>query len=494
MKNIIVYLTISISLIATSCKNYTPNKKDQFSNYSLSFLDNLKPIKSTQKEFSHFGVQYNGMPFHLSVEFDSLDVEYYLSQIPITAQAASELGLKWARVSVDWSSVEDNDGIFHWEILDNTISQLIDKKIEIYLCLHGGHREHTAFDPPVKEIELRAWDNFVRKVVIRYKEQIDYWEIWNEGNSVWFWGNAPDASEYLQLVKRTSTLIDEIDPGSKIIGGNLARLDLPFAEELFDIGIADYIDVFTFHPYGHFPEAIVKKIALQAQTPHWYIPADHQVEDLLSVVDKTGKDIEVWQGECGYPSQMNGMGWNGSGPWSETIQCKWIMRRALVDLSFNSKVSTYFLMKEAKNLGRKAYNYKGLLRHADNHKKPAFYTYQNVIAALPGKLTAVKDHDASLNITEEGSFEGVQERDIMTVMLRDEHQKPFFAYWLVLRMQDDTDLGHTDLTLSGVKLKKPVLVDLMTGRRYTIEDYSYTENGTILRNLPVADYPFIVTE
>ena len=488
------FIVIGIILTLTSCNQSTREKYDPLSEYHLSFLDNLKPIKSTQKEFSHFGVQYNGMPFHLSVEFDSLDVEYYLSQIPVTAQAASELGLKWARVSVDWSSVEDNNGNFHWDILDKTVSQLTDKKIEIYLCLHGGHREHTSFKPPLKEDELRAWENYARKVVSRYKDQIDYWEIWNEGNSVWFWGGNPDASEYLQLVKRTSALIDEIDPGSKIIGGNLARLDLPFAEELFDIGIADYIDVFTFHPYGHFPEAIVKKIALQAQTPHWYIPADHQVEDLLSVVDKTGKNIEVWQGECGYPSQMNGMGWNGSGPWSETIQCKWIMRRSLVDLSFNSKVSTYFLMKEAKNLGREAYNYKGLLRYADNQKKPAFYAYQNVIAAFPGKLTAVKDHNATVKITEEGSFAGIKERDIMTVMLRDEYQKPFFSYWLVLRMQDNTDPGHADLTLSGVKLKNPVLVDLMTGRRYTIKDYSYTENGTILKNLPVADYPFIVTE
>lgn len=494
MKSIIYIVSVLAILITISCKKSKQNSKNQLSQYSISYLDNLKPINSTDKDFSHFGVQYNGMPFHLSVEFDSLDVEYYLSQIPVTAQAASELGLKWARVSVDWSSVEDNDGNFHWEILDKTVSSLNDKKIEIYLCLHGGHREHTSFDPPVKEDELRAWENFARKVVKRYKNQIDYWEIWNEGNSVWFWGNDPDASEYLELVKRTTNLINEIDPGSKIIGGNMARLDLPFAEELFDIGIADYIDVFTFHPYGHFPEAIVRKIAFQAQTPHWYIPVDHQVEDLLAVVEKTGKDIEVWQGECGYPSQMNGMGWNGSGPWSDTIQCKWIMRRALVDLSFNSNVSTYFLMKEAKNLGREAYNYKGLLRHADNHKKPAYHAYQNVIAALPGKLTAVKDHDATFTINDDGSFAGVKNRDIMTVMLRDEYQKPFFAYWLVLRMQDETEPGHANITLRGIKLKNPVLVDLMSGRQYAVNDYSYTENGTILRNLPVADYPFIITE
>ena len=478
----------------TSCKTVVSSHDDPMSEYSLTFLDELEAVDSTQKDFSHFGVQYNGMPFHLSVEFDSLDVDYYLSQIPITAQAASELGLKWARVSVDWSSVEDNNGNFHWAILDETIAQLNDKKIEIYLCLHGGHREHTSFKPPVTEEELAAWEVFARKIIERYKDQVDYWEIWNEGNSVWFWGNDPDASEYMQLVQHTSKLINELDPGSKIIGGNLARLDLPFAEELFELGIADYIDVFTFHPYGHYPEAIVKKISFQARTPEWYIPADHQVKDLLAIVEETGKDIEVWQGECGYPSQMNGMGWNGSGPWSERIQSKWIMRRALVDLSFNSNVSTYFLMKEAKNLGREAYNYKGLLRYADNHRKPAFYAYQNVIAALPGQLTSVEDHDATIEVTQAGSFPGLKDRDKMTVMLRDPQQKPYFAYWLVLRMQDAINPGHADVTLSGVQLENPILVDLMTGQRYKIDDFSYNGSATILRNLPIADYPFIITE
>jgi hypothetical protein len=170
------------------------------------------------------------------------------------------------------------------------------------------------------------------------------------------------------------------------------------------------------------------------------------------------------------------------------------MRRALVDLSFNSKVSTYFLMKEAKNLNREAYNYKGLLRYADNHRKPAFYAYQNVIAALPGRMTSIKDHEAAIEIREPGSFPGLKNRDIMTVMLRDEEQHPYFAYWLILRMQDTVEPGHADITLQGVKLENPVLLDLMTGLRHQIEEVSYDAGATVLRNLPIADYPFIITE
>lgn len=480
--------------VLVSCHTFKDKTDELTANYSLTFHDFLEPISSIDKDFSHFGVQYNGMPFHLSVEFDSLDIAHYLENIPVTAQAASELGLKWARVSVDWSSVEDNHGNFHWVLLDEIVDQLVDKKIEIYLCLHGGHRVHTSFRPPVSPAELDAWENFARKVIFRYRDRIDYWEIWNEGNSIWFWANNPNAQEYMELVRRTTAVIDELDPGAKVVGGNTARLDVPYSAELFELGIADYIDVFTFHPYGHFPEAIVRRLQFPVQTPHWYIPTDHQVDDLLALVEKTGKDIQVWQGECGYPSQMNGLGWNGTGPWSEEIQSKWIIRRALVDLSFNSHVSCYFLMKEKTNNSKTNINYKGLLRFEDNGRKPGFYVYQNVIAALDGQMRSDRDHQATFTLTKDGGFPNAHRRDKMTVLLHDQSGKPLFSYWLILRMQDDITLGAAEVRVEGQIFENPLLVDMMTGKRYIISDYEHHADGTTFYNLPVGDYPFIITE
>ena len=494
MQKMTMFLFQFSFLLIFSCTGFQENTDDLADQYGLTYLDQLKPISSTDKEFSHFGVQFYGMPFHLQTEYDSIDVAYYLNDIPVTAQAAAELGLKWARVSVDWSVVEDNQGEFHWDLLDEIVNQLVDKKIEIYICLHGGHRVHTSFRPPVTAEELDAWEHYVRQVITRYSDRVDYWEIWNEGNSVWFWNNNPDAAEYMQLVRRTRMIIDELDPGSKVLGGNTARLDLPFSAELFEQGLADYIDVFTFHPYGHFPESNVRRIQFPIQTPHWYIPTDHQVDDLLAIVESTGKDIQVWQGECGYPSQMNGSGWNGTGPWSDEVQSKWIMRRALVDLSFNSHVSCYFLMKEKPNNSRTNYNYKGLLRHADNSRKPAYFAYQNVIAALDGRMTADRDHRAVVSMTADGDFPGIHPRDVMTVLLHDETERPFFSYWLILRMQNNVQPGTADVTIEGVSFEEPVLVDLMSGRRYIVHDFSSNDGHTTFRNLPVADYPFIITE
>ena len=44
--------------------------------------------------------------------------------------------------------------------------------------------------------------------------------------------------EYFELVKQSSILLRRNVPEVKIIGGSLARLDLPFADTLAQLGIA----------------------------------------------------------------------------------------------------------------------------------------------------------------------------------------------------------------------------------------------------------------
>ncbi len=173
----------------------------------LKYQGEIEPVTSLENDKSPFGIQFNGMPFHKSTRYEVLDVPALLKDLPDKLNAASELGLKWARVSVDWSSVEDSAGVLHWELLDPIVKGLVDKKITIYVCLHGGHGIHSSYKPPVTKKQLAAWKTWVRAMVSRYRDQIDYWEIWNEGNSVWFWGGNPKAEEYMQLVRETVPVI-----------------------------------------------------------------------------------------------------------------------------------------------------------------------------------------------------------------------------------------------------------------------------------------------
>ncbi|MFW5879413.1 MAG: GH39 family glycosyl hydrolase [bacterium] len=474
------YFLFALLPFIFSCTNKVKDKSE---------LISIDHKKTTEIESNAFGIQFNPMPFHTNSEYDSLDVPKLLNELPVLIERTEKLGAKWARLSVDWSNIEDNDGNMHWEILDKAIAGLNDIDVEVYLCLHGGHREHTEFRPPVTEKELAAWDHWVEQMVRRYHEDITYWEIWNEGNSIWFWNDDPDAEEYFQLVKTSVETIKANDDNVKIVGGNLARLDLPFAQQLFDLGIAKYIDVFTFHPYSAFPEAIVKKIQAQVATPIWYERLDHPVQGLKDLIKNSGEEIALWQGECGYPSAMNSKGWNGSGPWNHKTQSKWIIRRALTDLSFDAGVSTYFCLKEYGSKDR--YNAKGLIERVNLEEKPAFEVYQNVISTLNGEIETI-DFDLGYKIKEVGSFYGVKNKNIFGTALINDAGETFYAYWIPTRMQETIDEAVVDVILHGRKLDAPVLLDLLNGHYSEIENIEYVEGNTILKNMPLKDYPMII--
>ena len=105
-----------------------------------------------------------------------------------------------------------------------------------------------------------------------------------------------------------------------------------------------YIDIFSIHPYGEFPEAIFKPVRVPVKTPLQYIEADHSIFRLKELFK--GTSVKIWQDECGYASSANSLGWTGNGPWGDTIQAKWLLRRMLTDMIVGSDISGYFSLYE----------------------------------------------------------------------------------------------------------------------------------------------------
>jgi hypothetical protein len=106
--------------------------------------------------------------------------------------------------------------------------------------------------------DLENYLLYVEKNIVQFKNYIQYWEIWNEANTLRFWINKPNPKEYFKLVKETSPLIKKISPNSVILLGGIMSDDLhsyaPFQKVNFlknclDLGIDDYIDIYNFHPY-----------------------------------------------------------------------------------------------------------------------------------------------------------------------------------------------------------------------------------------------------
>lgn len=442
-----------------------------------------------------WGIEFNAIPPHIDKYPHELNA-FTASRTDSLIALASELGVKWVRLSVNWSNIVDTAGNYHWSIIDRIVGGLVKNKINIALCLNGGHRLYTKSHAPSTPEAIDYWKTFAKTIIQRYKGKITHWELWNEPNTVWFWKPAPNAAGYVALMKEFHKLVKKSDSTAKVIGGSIARLDLVFADSILKMGIGQYIDAFSFHPYNEFPEAIVNPVKVSVKTPVWYTETDHSADNLRAMLDSVNPAISIWQGECGYPSQDNGSGWMGNGPWSPAIQAKWLLRRMLTDISYNAGMIGYFCLSEynsAGNIdeGKGVLNSKGLLTLKKLSKKPAFFAYQNLISLINGKINARFSDAYAVKIEDYGSFYNIGPKNILFEEIENENNR-FLAYWVKWRMQDVVIPAKINVEISN-PFTNPVLVNLLTGRITPVKTHNI-QNTQQLMQLPLADYPFIITE
>jgi hypothetical protein len=68
------------------------------------------------------------------------------------------------------------------------------------------------------------------------------------------------------------------------------------------------------------------------------------------------------------------------------------------------------------------------------------------------------------------------------------------AYWLPWHPQEIISDAEIDLSLTGAAFKNPVLVDLLDGKVFSLNNYQKKQDRIIFRNIPMADYPYIIVE
>lgn len=431
-----------------------------------------------------WGVQFNPIAPHLNIYYGEWNEIELANTIDSLVYHASKMGVKWVRFSINWSSIQDTNGKFHWNYTDRVVTKLTEKKINIIICLNGGHKKFTKNTSVKGNKELAAWSIMADSISMRYAKDVKYWEIWNEPNTKWFWKPLPVAKEYYELVKIANATLKKNIPDVKILGGSVARLDLPFSDTLIKLGILNYIDIFSIHPYNEFPEAIIKPIKTPVKVPIQYIEADHSVYDLKNLLQKKGTTI--WQAECGYPSSANSLGWTGNGPWGDTIQAKWLLRRFMTDMIIGSKISIFFTLIDYEEGNPNKYNSKGLLTLNTFKPKASYYVFQNTASVLQGNIVAEQAQSIINKIEHVGSFNGIMKDDIFQTSLKNEKYN-YFAYWLGWRMQEQVKPATIEINIKS--FKQAVMIDLIKGEYYKLIPNS---NGNAMVKL--YDYPIIIAE
>jgi len=175
---------------------------------------------------------------------------------------AQKMGAKWVR-SLDmiqitwWCRAEPEPGKWRW--YDDRLALLHSRDLHLlgvyfWTPLWASSapnpgpklRGHGRYPPE----DMNLFARYVFHVTQHYRDDVCYWEVWNEPHSGHAWTGTPE--DYARLLRLAYTSAKKADPTAQLLGlGGVSLYHLDWAERVFARGGLDHMDVFSFHGYYH---------------------------------------------------------------------------------------------------------------------------------------------------------------------------------------------------------------------------------------------------
>lgn len=210
------------------------------------------------------------------------------------------------RLSIPWSNVEYTKNQLQWGAVDRVVNAVNAKGISILGII--AYTPPWATSPVGQPLNTRPaspaeYGAFAGKVAARYKGKISAYEIWNEPNGAMFYGPAPDAAGYTQLLKAAYPAIKAADSSATVVGGVLGAVEdaagmqnpVTFATQMYAAGAKGYFDAFSYHPYQY-----SLKFADGVYVDH--SPARQTMDIRAAMVANGDGAKKIWASEYGVPT------------------------------------------------------------------------------------------------------------------------------------------------------------------------------------------------
>ncbi len=227
-------------------------------------------------EIQHANVNPYGVNTFWEQEVDPAKIEAQAGMI-------ADAGYAWIRQQFVWEDIEvdgrgqftdsrndmDGDGaidtIDAWDKYD----RMVDIAERYGLQIQGrldNPPDWSRSDPTIGDFgppdDLQDFVNFAVAVAERYQGRVTHFQVWNEPNLGFEWGERPvDPESYTELLCRTHDALKAVDPEIVVITGALAPTvdlsgynldDFIFLQRMYDAGASDCFDVLSMQGYGLF--------------------------------------------------------------------------------------------------------------------------------------------------------------------------------------------------------------------------------------------------
>ncbi|GAB3219296.1 hypothetical protein GCM10027454_08580 [Algoriphagus aestuariicola] len=452
-------------------------------------IGKIKPRNANEIEASNWLIGCE------TLDRDFTDYDEYKSYL-------NPLGIKRLRMQAGWAKTEKVKGQYDWAWLDHIVDDANARGLEPWLqfsygnsIYEGGGGINLAAGVPHSEEALEAWDRWVEALVMRYKDKVINWEIWNEPN---FGDNLENTAEKAAaLNSRTIKIVKRIQPESIVSGLAFGHIDLEYADRFFmaldQAGTLSLFDNMTYHDYVYNPDEHYPKVM--------------RLKDIL---EKYNTVIKLRQGENGAPSSGGfGRGAIGDYDWTELSQAKWNTRRMLGDLGHDVESSVFSIIDMAYTAGPiKRLNVKGLIMSDSTKKairpKMAYYAVQHVAAIFDNSLERI----VNIKQTHNRNYVPESKLDIAVTKGTDrsfaiygyrhvDSDLQLYTIWNSDQIPNNSmEKRELDFSFANGHFLDPVYVDIISGDVHEIPKENWSREGEkfVFKNIPVFDGPILIAD
>ena len=267
---------------------------------------------------------------------------------------ATEVGMKWVRMSFVWEACEIEKGVIDDAKLQGFVNNfLLYKNLGVntlaLLCFNNTNYVDHVYDAIESQENLEGFVNFCKAVANKLKDNDVIYLIWNEPNGD-FWRSNNKEYYYVRMIKEVSKAIKEIDCTAKIAGPEQGGINYystsqavsssVFFENCCKEGLLNYVDYISYHAYyGKESEKIID------------INNSSNIFLTKGIASKYSfKDIPIIITEFGGSTWSEGL--------TEEEQARGIVKSYIINNAYDIKISSqYSFLNTGDNINEKEDNF-----------------------------------------------------------------------------------------------------------------------------------------
>jgi hypothetical protein len=309
-------------------------------------ISSLQPAVSVPHQLAATDAYTVFLPSVISLDrralYSTWSVQFY-DQIAMSngLDYAAAAGIRWIRLRVSWFNIEPTDTVpanYNWSALDQSIAAASAAKINLVVTLEGNPSWAASRQQgPVNN--LNDFKQFAGALAARYPT-VQYWEIYNEPDNKYNFGNQPAA--YAAHLNAAYTAIKAANSNAKIVMGGVAMdwftdqgggFVRNFVNDMLTACTQPCFDVGNFHYYPVYRgkwESYGRDIIGKANA-------------LRQMLSAKGYSRPVMNTETGWPySTIPGTDWGG-----EAIQGRYVPKAMVRGIAANLITTNWYAMIDA---------------------------------------------------------------------------------------------------------------------------------------------------